>query len=79
MALSAAFSMTMIITGVASTGGSIASLNRFARRSGWTRRVKEPLAPSGICRMLVSPFLIRFRNECPAEREPKYQLDHMSA
>ena len=37
-------SMTMIITGVANTGGRIASLNRFARCSGWTRRLKEPLA-----------------------------------
>src|SRR5713101_3065697 len=43
--------MTMIITGVANTGGRIASLNRFARCSGWTRRLKEPLAPRGIWRM----------------------------
>src|SRR5262249_14628924 len=41
--------MTMIITGVANTGGRIASLNRSARCSGWTRRLKEPLAPRGIC------------------------------
>src|SRR5437899_9601901 len=40
--------MTMIMTGVANTGGSIASLNRFARCSGWTRRVKEPFTPIGI-------------------------------
>src|SRR6266436_3145945 len=44
--------MTMIITGVANTGGKIASLNRFARCSGWTRRLKEPLAPRDICRMV---------------------------
>ena len=30
------------MTGVANTGGRIASLNRFARCSGWTRRLKEP-------------------------------------
>src|SRR5882724_2805045 len=42
--------MTMIMTGVANTG-RIASLNRSARCSGWTRRLKEPLAPRGICRM----------------------------
>jgi hypothetical protein len=41
--------MTMVITGVANTGGRIASLNRSARCSGWTRRLKEPWAPSGIC------------------------------
>src|SRR5438128_9095329 len=41
----------MIITGVANTGGRIASLNRLARCSGWTRRLKEPLAPRGICLM----------------------------
>jgi hypothetical protein len=39
--------MTMIMTGVANTGGRIAALNRFARCSGWTRRLKEPLAPRG--------------------------------
>jgi hypothetical protein len=44
MALSAAFSMTMIMTGVASPGGRVASLNRFARCSGWARREKEPFA-----------------------------------
>src|SRR5260370_18842585 len=43
--------MTMIMTGVANTGGRIASLNRSARCSGWTRRLKEPLAPRGIWRM----------------------------
>ena len=41
--------MIMIITGVANPGGRAASLNRFARCSGWTRRLKEPLAPRGIC------------------------------
>src|SRR5207248_8384386 len=48
MAFSAAFSMTMIMTGVASTGGNVASLKRLARWSGVTRRLKEPWAPSGI-------------------------------
>src|ERR1700730_11270807 len=43
--------MIMISTGVATTGGSIASLNRSARCSGCTRRLKEPLAPTGICLM----------------------------
>src|SRR6266446_1899770 len=42
--------MTMIITGVANTGGRIASLNRSARCSGWTRKLK-PLAPRGTCLM----------------------------
>src|SRR5947199_10484872 len=55
MALSAAFSMTMIITGVANTGGSIASLNRFARCSGCTSSEKEPLAPRDICFMACAP------------------------
>src|SRR6266851_1011374 len=41
--------MTIIITGAANTGG--ASLNRSARCSGCTRRLKEPLAPRGIWRM----------------------------
>ena len=36
MALSAAFSMNRIISGVASTGGSVGSLNRLARCSGVT-------------------------------------------
>src|SRR5690348_7198965 len=40
--------MTMIMTGVAKTGGNIASLNRFARCSGCTRRLKEPFAPTGM-------------------------------
>jgi len=44
IALRAAFSRTMIMTGVANTGGRIASLNRFARCSGWTRRLKEALS-----------------------------------
>jgi hypothetical protein len=51
IALRAAFSMIMIMTGVANTGGRIASLNRSARSSGWTKRLKEPLAPRGICLM----------------------------
>src|SRR6266545_3526329 len=51
MALSAAFSIAVIIIGVANTGGSIASLNWFARCAGVTRSVKVPFAPSGIGRM----------------------------
>jgi hypothetical protein len=47
--------MTMIITGVVNTGGRIASLNRSARCSGWTRRLKEPLAPRGICLNRLRP------------------------
>src|SRR5437667_6918002 len=45
----------MIMTGVANTGGNIVSLNRFARCSGWTSRLKEPLAPTGICLMGFPP------------------------
>src|SRR6187551_2260063 len=52
MALSAAFSIAMIITGVASTGGSVASLNRLARCSGVTSIVKEPRVPVGGVRMM---------------------------
>src|SRR5436190_6092404 len=48
MALSAAFSMTMIMTGVASTAGNVASLKRLARWSGMTTRLNEPWVPSGI-------------------------------
>ena len=50
-ALSAAFSMIRIITGVASTCGSMASLNRLARCSGCTCNIDLPLAPNGICRI----------------------------
>ena len=46
--------MTMIITGVANTGGRIASLNRFARCSGWTRRLKEPWLPGYLPHGLLS-------------------------
>jgi hypothetical protein len=55
IAFSAAFSMIMIITGVAKTGGSIASLNWFARCCGWTSKVNEPLAPIGIG-FMAHPF-----------------------
>src|SRR6266436_1747242 len=51
MALSAAFSMAMIIIGVANTCGSIASLNWLARCAGVTRSLNVPVAPSGIGRM----------------------------
>src|SRR6185295_2277391 len=52
MALSAAFSIIMIITGVASTGGSVASLKRLARCSVLTTSENELLAPTGIGRMV---------------------------
>src|SRR5215831_8686210 len=50
MALSAAFSMTVIIIGVAKTGGSVASLNWLARCAGATRSVNVPFAPIGMAR-----------------------------
>jgi hypothetical protein len=49
--VSAAFSIARIMMGVASTGGSIASLNRLARCSGLTTSVKLPLARGGIACM----------------------------
>src|SRR5215467_9119587 len=51
MALSAAFSIAVIIIGVANTSGRIASLNWLARCAGITRSVNVPLAPTGIGRM----------------------------
>jgi hypothetical protein len=45
IALSAAFSISMMITPLGHTRGRIAPLNRFARLSGG---VNEPLAPIGI-------------------------------
>jgi hypothetical protein len=54
----------MIITGVASTGGNIASLNRLARCSGLTTRLNEPLAPVGMVFMglaLLRYHLLRMR------------------
>ena len=51
IASSAAFSMAMIITGVANTAGSVASLNRLARCSGDTTIANEPRTPVGIVRM----------------------------
>ncbi len=61
--------MTMIMTGVASTGGNIASLKRFARWSGATTRVNEPLAPIGIVCMSIS-FVVnpcRHSHRCAAK------------
>src|SRR6516162_9440741 len=52
--------MTIIMTGVANTGGRAASLNRFARWSGWATRVKEPLAPGGICLKTCPPYALRW-------------------
>src|SRR5215467_13629544 len=51
--------MTIIMTGVENTGGRPASLNRFARCSGWTTRVKEPLVPGGICLKACPPYVAR--------------------
>src|SRR5205085_7225341 len=48
IALSAAFSITMIMTGVANTGGNAESLNRLARCSDRTSSENRPLAPTGI-------------------------------
>jgi hypothetical protein len=49
--------MTMIITGVARTGGNVESLKRLARCSGKTRRLKEPVAPTGMgCMTFASPW-----------------------
>ncbi len=61
IAFSAAFSMTMIITGVAKTGGKVASLNRFARCSGCTSNVNEPRVPTAIGVMGPSLFVLRAR------------------
>ena len=47
IALRAAFSMAMIMTGVANTGGKVASLKRLARCSAVTTSVNEPLGPTG--------------------------------
>src|SRR5580704_6542320 len=41
----------MIITGVANTGGNVASLKRLARCSAVTTSVNEPLAPTGMAAM----------------------------
>jgi len=56
IALSAAFSIIIIMTGVAKTGGSIASLNWFARCCGWTSKVNEPLLRSVSTSPWVSPI-----------------------
>src|SRR6266480_7233712 len=53
IALRAAFSMAMIMTGVANTGGKVASLKRLARCSAVTTSVNEPLAPTGMDAMTV--------------------------
>ncbi len=47
IALRAAFSMAMIMTGVANTGGKVASLKRLARCSAVTTSVNESLGPTG--------------------------------
>src|SRR4249920_2703226 len=64
IALSAAFSIAMIMTGVESTAGSVASLNRLARCSGNTTMEKEPCAPVGMARMR-SPLSIAAADQDP--------------
>src|ERR1700730_13632824 len=59
IALRAAFSMAMIMTGVAKTGGKVASLKRLARCSAVTTSVNEPLAPTGIDAMRLLPWTCR--------------------
>src|SRR3981081_2157766 len=51
--------MAMIMTGVARTGGKVASLKRFARCSAVTTSVNEPLAPTGIDAMRLVPCTCR--------------------
>src|SRR5450756_776223 len=58
----------MIIIGVASTCGSIASLNWLARCSGSTRIEKVPLVPSGISRIRLSPVRRGVHDTKPASR-----------
>src|SRR5436305_7915103 len=48
IALRAAFSRAMIMTGVANTGGKVASLKRLARCSAVTTSMNEALGPTGI-------------------------------
>src|SRR5450759_703523 len=64
--------MIKIMTGVASTCGSIASLNRLARCSGSTRSVNVPFAPSGIWRIQSSPICpaLHLRTLSSANRAP---------
>ena len=52
----AAFSMAMIMTGVANTGGKVVSLKRLARCSAVTTSVNEPLGPTGIDAMRLFPW-----------------------
>ena len=70
IAFSAAFSMIRIMTGVASTCGRMASLNRLARCSGSTRSVDVPFAPSGIDASLVLrlPCRLDRRTRCRTSR-----------
>jgi hypothetical protein len=68
IALSAAFSMIRIITGVASTCGNMASL---ARCSGSTRNADAPLAPNGICRIHSSYSQCRRINRFASDRSTK--------
>src|SRR5437868_8632344 len=64
MALSAAFSIIMIMIGVARTGGNIASLKRLARWSVVTTRTNEPLAPTGIDRIGFASCWIENADSC---------------
>src|SRR5256885_1124376 len=57
--------MTMIMTGVARTGGKVASLKRLARWSGVTTRLNEPLTPTGMdCMGFPSTFCRPARDAC---------------
>jgi len=50
--------MTIIMMGVAKTGGKVTSLKRLARCSGVTLRLNEPDAPTGIDFMNVSLVIL---------------------
>src|SRR5437762_11352724 len=76
MALSAAFSIIMIITGVARTGGNIASLKRLARWPGATTRVNEPLAPMGIERMRLPSIISLMHPACTNGVTPSISARH---
>ena len=60
--------MTMMITGVASTSGRIASLSLFAACSVWTKRLKEPLAPGGICLVAIWGGYVSVIGDAASER-----------